>query len=160
MKKLFYIVAINILFVSNLFAQNCKDEPSLKTIIYDFKNKTKPKCTLNAIKEGDFYQIEIKGINTNLFKVIINSKDSVLSKKLETPTFGNFDIDILTKVVAGLSPFNITATKELTRNLFQNDRKKSSIYRNDFLVILPKKWKWIKIIYLNLRNQLIVFILK
>lgn len=58
---------------------------------------------LNSLKPGDFYQIEITGVNTSLYKFSIGSKDTSTSEALSFPTFATLPIDGLTAAVAGLS---------------------------------------------------------
>ena len=86
-----------------------------ETIVIDFSTKTNPKIPAK-IKEGEYYQIKIKNINLNLFKVSVTSIDTILSKPQQTPTFGNFSLDALSKAIEGISPLSTSGdkTKEVT----------------------------------------------
>lgn len=79
-----------------------------KKIQIDFSTKTTPTIDVNNIKQGEYYQIVINNINQNLFKVSLTTIDTILSKPQQTPTFGNFDLDALSKVIAGISPLSTT----------------------------------------------------
>lgn len=58
----------------------------------------------NKIKEGDFYQIEVTGINLNQYVLVMENSDTVYSTPLSFPTFGTLDLSSLTGLVASLSP--------------------------------------------------------
>lgn len=73
----------------------------------DFSNRTI--SPIPEIKVGDYYRIEINNINQNLYKVSLNTKDSLTLKKLETPTFGNVKIDELSSLVANLTSITSSA---------------------------------------------------
>jgi hypothetical protein len=45
------------------------------------------------IKKGDFYKVRINNINPNWYKVVINSKDTTVTQKLEMPTFGDISLE-------------------------------------------------------------------
>lgn len=84
-----------------------------KTIEIDFNKKTTQTVNVNDIKRGEYYQIKIKNINLNLFKVSLTSIDTVLSRPQQTPTFGDFNLDALLKVIAGISPLSTSITQSL-----------------------------------------------
>ena len=81
----------------------------IKEIVFDFKHKTIDMGSMNNILKGDFYFITIKDINLNLFKVSLTSTDTVLTKLLQTPTFGNlfssFSFDDVSKLITGIVNF-------------------------------------------------------
>lgn len=89
-----------------------------KTIEIDFSTKENPIINVNNICVGDYYQVKIKNINLNLFKVSLTSVDTILSKPQQTPTFGNFDIDALSKVIAGISPQS-TSVSPIQKDMWQ-----------------------------------------
>ena len=54
------------------------------------------------MKEGAFYRIRVKNINTNIYNIIINSKDTITTKPLtDTPLFKDINLDALIKLTAG-----------------------------------------------------------
>ena len=86
-----------------------------KIITINFKSKALPTViNVSDIKKGDFYQIQIDNINLNLFKVSLTTTDTVLTKPLQTPTFGNlfssFSIDDVSKLITGLVNFTTSAS--------------------------------------------------
>lgn len=74
-----------------------------KKILIDFNSKTVNTDGIKGITEGEQYQVEIKNLNQNLFKVSLFSKDTVISKEQKTPTFGNLSIDDISKIAANIS---------------------------------------------------------
>lgn len=104
MKRTILQIFICIAFYNTILAQK-------NTIEINFGSMTIEKNCIDNIKRGDFYQIKINGLNQNLFKVSINSIDTSLSKPQSTPTFGNFNLDALSKAIAGISSSNISITQ-------------------------------------------------
>ncbi|WP_416868138.1 MAG: hypothetical protein ACMVP2_14400 [Imperialibacter sp.] len=75
-------------------------------IEYNFTDR-KPEFKLpDNITKGEFYQLKIDNINTNFYKITVNTKDSVTSRALSMPTFGDLPLDALTSAIAGLSPLS------------------------------------------------------
>ena len=73
---------------------------------------------VSKIREGDFYQIKIKGINQNLYKIGINHIDTTVSAPLTLPTFTNFNIENgLEKLVGGLESIVQLGDLEKLKNL-------------------------------------------
>ncbi|GGI49362.1 hypothetical protein GCM10011425_05740 [Mucilaginibacter galii] len=99
----------------SLFAQNVSyGGDSTLTITYDMATKTidiSNKKKFKKLTRNDFYQIKVKNINQSLYKVSFQSVDTVISKALQTPTFGNFEIDAITKLIGGLSPLSTSIVK-------------------------------------------------
>lgn len=58
----------------------------------------------NKIKEGDFYQIEVTGINLNQYLIVMENSDTIYSTPLSFPTFGTLDLSSLNDLVKSLSP--------------------------------------------------------
>ncbi|MEO9871801.1 hypothetical protein [Ekhidna sp.] len=63
------------------------------------------------IKQGEFYQIEVTGINKNQYRLIVQSSDTVYSTPLSFPTFGTIDLSTLTSLVSSL-PVNISSAED------------------------------------------------
>jgi hypothetical protein len=78
-------------------------KPALKKIYFNFSSKENPTLNICGIKKGDYYQVIINNINLNLYKVLLTSVDTVLSKPITTPIFGNFDLAELLKVIPGIA---------------------------------------------------------
>lgn len=94
------------LFLNKVFCQH--------TIALDFNCanlSSAQEIKMDDINEGDFFIIRITNINLNLYKVSITTKDTVLSKPQVLPTFGNIDLDALSKAFAGLSPINTSVSQ-------------------------------------------------
>lgn len=86
-------------------------EAQVETIEFDFASPgTPPKVSKTDIKKGDFYIVKVKGLNLNLYKVSMSAVDTILSKPQQTPAFGNFQLDALSKLAAGISPLSTILT--------------------------------------------------
>ena len=102
---------IAVLFFSQMsYGQKVKVRDSIrtvKTIIVDFQSlrdsTAKPILNVPDIKVGDYYNVQVKNINLNMFKIGINSIDTVWSSKQSTPAFTSLDLDNIGKVVANIS---------------------------------------------------------
>ncbi|WP_428741869.1 hypothetical protein [Tenacibaculum sp.] len=70
----------------------------------------------NDIKPGDYYRMVINNINLNLWKISLNTGDSVTITKLQTPTFGNVKIDELSSIVSNLMSVT-SSSKANTENI-------------------------------------------
>lgn len=115
------------------------------------------KVHLPHLKAGDFFTVQIEGINSNLYDISLNSKDTSLSKPAEFPTFKSISLEdvtaLLTNIVpstealnasiknekSGLEKFiqepdKLNATAELF-NLYEN----SLIESNDKIKVLEKE---------------------
>jgi len=57
---------------------------------------------LNTAKKGDQYRVVIKDVNLNLYRVTVNGSDSSTAKAVTFPSFGDFAIDPITKLVGGV----------------------------------------------------------
>jgi len=102
--KRFIIVILGLCVLINpLSAQH--GHHKTKMIELDFKTRelTAPEC---RIKNGEYFNIVIRNINMNLFKVSFTSRDTVIGKPLETPLFGSFNTDALAALLKGLSPLS------------------------------------------------------
>lgn len=75
--------------------------PSFPKVKFDFDEPYKitiPK----KIKQGEFYQIEITGINLNQYRLSIENSDTIFSTSIDFPTFGTLDLSTLTNLVNSL----------------------------------------------------------
>ncbi|MGV3464148.1 MAG: hypothetical protein ACO1OT_02510 [Heyndrickxia sp.] len=85
-----------------------------KEIVVHFSEGIK---SIPAINKGEFYQVRVRGINRNLYKISLLNADTILSKAQQTPTFGaaTFDMETISKLMAGIGSANTTLTPALTQ---------------------------------------------
>ncbi|MCZ8284221.1 MAG: hypothetical protein O9353_02090, partial [Bacteroidia bacterium] len=85
---------------------------SQTTFTLDFSTKKLTNFeNLDTLNKGDFYQVEIININTGIYKVLINKKDSVIqSAPVTMPDFASLSLEPLSKLIAGMSPVTAAAT--------------------------------------------------
>ncbi len=97
-KLLIYILAI---FVTNYAAGQ------ITTIEFDFSNKTvDTNSNFNKLRQGDFYKLRINCINLNVYRVEIDTKDSMVYEPLDfTPMISG---------VSGLGALFESASRALT----------------------------------------------
>lgn len=74
-------------------------------VIFDF-DKRDAILIPSKIKEGEFYQVEIRNINLNRYQVIIEATDTIFSRAMDFPVFGTLDLTQLAGFVAALSTPN------------------------------------------------------
>lgn len=127
-RKIFVLLLLGF----NTFAQNTNcveknkdcDEKKVNgcDVIIDFKNRNAITFPKN-LKEGDLYRVKITNVNPNLYSISINSKDTVVSKALETPLFKDISLD---------------AIKTLTSS-FTTDSNFSEILKADSINLLSLK---------------------
>lgn len=72
----------------------------IHTIKINFKDRTNIVNLPDRIATGDWYKIEVDDLNPNLYSIIINSKDTLLSHALKIPTFSDIDVSGLTNLGA------------------------------------------------------------
>ena len=84
------------------------------------------KLPSQKIKKGDFYKIKLKGVNLNNYKIIINSKDTIISPKVTIPDFGSFPIELLQNIIES------DEVKTIIANLKEASGKTSSIIPNAY----------------------------
>lgn len=78
-----------------------------KEIIFDFSTKkfeNNSDKQLEDLKIGDTYQLVIKNLNPNLYKVALEKKDSAVEQSLPEDLFGKINLEILKNLVGSLSP--------------------------------------------------------
>lgn len=84
-----------------------------RTIHINFKEKTIDDSEMDNLKYGDYIRVKIDSLNTFLYKVTINSKDSIIHTSLPSNPFGLISTEVLNGLVAGLSPVNSIFTSSL-----------------------------------------------
>ena len=107
---LFLIVGSLLSWETNLSAQ--------KTITLNFKDKSislDRLQELDKLEEGDSYTIEIDEINTFLYKVIIETKDTIIEDSVTFPTFANLGFDSLTDIFSKIGPLSTSITETITQ---------------------------------------------
>jgi hypothetical protein len=76
-----------------------------KTLILDFKTKTFNNLKeIDALKEGDTYQLQIININTFLYNISVQTRDTITQRELKFPGFGSFDLSPINAITGNLSP--------------------------------------------------------
>lgn len=58
---------------------------------------------LDSLDDGDQYQVKVIGVNLNLYKVVVNGRDSSTAKPLAFPAFGDIAVDAISTLVGGVS---------------------------------------------------------
>lgn len=100
-----------------------------KKVVFNFETKKFCVNELEKLQESDFYQLHITNLNGNLYKVSMDTKDTISEQKVNVPTFGGFDLDNLSKVIAGITSFSAEltgATVSLSGEEFELKGKKST----------------------------------
>lgn len=78
---------------------------SQTAIVLDFKERTiKKQESLQSLKPGDFFRVEIENVNMDLYKITIGKTDSAVSKAMTIPNFGAFGTKELSDLLSSLSP--------------------------------------------------------
>lgn len=81
----------------------CECEKKPKLIEFNFREK---KFTgfnkLEKINDGEFYQLLIKEINSNIYKITINTSDTILESALTFPTFESISFGSLSALLKSL----------------------------------------------------------
>lgn len=65
------------------------------------------------IKIGELYQIQVESINMNLYKVVLNKKDTIITSKVEFPSFDLIKLGDISEI---LSKIDITSLSQQTKN--------------------------------------------
>jgi hypothetical protein len=106
MKTNFLLLTL-ILLLDNFSGLRAQSQPGkarkLKTITIDFETKTINDSQITDIRKGDWYQVEVININTNIYRVTVDGKDTSTQAALKVPTFGDFGIEALTSAISGLN---------------------------------------------------------
>src|ERR1700749_184025 len=110
MKKTAFIALIS-MFCASLPLAKCLAQDL--TVTFDFKTKQFTDdglLKLQALKQGDKFQIKIVNINTNLYKVSVNRTDTGTTAALAVPAFSGFSLSDLTTLVGSLTTGGASAT--------------------------------------------------
>jgi len=59
--------------------------------------------SVNKIKPGEKFYVQVKGINKDLYKVVIATEDTTYTSKISFPSFDHLAIDKFEKLLSGLS---------------------------------------------------------
>ncbi|MEL7118688.1 MAG: hypothetical protein AAFO07_04585 [Bacteroidota bacterium] len=93
------IIILFVFLMAGLFTKVTAQE-DIKEFKLDFLNKEITKNNLDSLKEGDFYKIIIDSLNTYLYKVTIESRDTIIKDvKVDMPSFGSFGLGDLTDLL-------------------------------------------------------------
>ncbi|MDQ3109478.1 MAG: hypothetical protein M3R17_06245 [Bacteroidota bacterium] len=113
MKKNFLFLALA--FLQAFQGLNAQSD-DVKIITIDFQKKEMNTNSIKGIQKGDWYQIQVININTNVYQVTVGGKDSSRQTALTVPTFGDFGIEALTSAINGLNALGgiISIKKEPT----------------------------------------------
>jgi hypothetical protein len=94
MFKKVYIPTLLILFSLNFIQAQ-------KIIEFDFATKSwGSNLSENELTKGEYFQVKVKNINLNLWKIGLKSKDTTISKELNIPTFESINISSLSSLVS------------------------------------------------------------
>ncbi|WP_018342823.1 hypothetical protein [Cytophaga aurantiaca] len=80
---------------------------------------------LEKIKRGEFYQLKITNINLNLYKVSIETKDTIITSTLTFPTFDMANLGGIEDVLSNLS--QIAFAEILAPNKISDEKKQKKI---------------------------------
>lgn len=79
--------------------------PAQTAIVIDFKNRSmKNKHSLESLRQGDLFRLEIENLNLNLYKVSVGKSDAAVVKPTTIPGFGSFATNELSQFLTALSP--------------------------------------------------------
>ncbi len=105
MKTRLFILTILLCFTMHSWGQN-----SIKIIKLDFKEKRFTNLdSLEDLKQGDFYQLQIDNINLNHYKVSIGKTDSIVVSEVEFPTFNAIGLGSITDILSSLNNATFSA---------------------------------------------------
>ena len=89
---------------------------SQSKVTFDFETKKLTMTDLGELSEGELYQLEIKNINLNLYKVIAAGRDSTIYNEISFPSFSSLNISSINDLVSGLANSITTIVKEAEPN--------------------------------------------
>jgi hypothetical protein len=112
-------------------------ESKSQVIEINFLQKSEPKFHFCRIRKGDYYTIRINDINQNLFSIDLSVKDTLTGKPLETPGFGNFNLEALSKLATGIAPLSTSIS---FGTQLRGDKVIDSmvVYSNSFSVLMTR----------------------
>jgi len=131
----------NRLFISLVFAVLigiCQQTFAQTIVRFDFSTgKFNPDDlkALDRLKPGGQYQVKITNINTNLYKIVINKSDTIVSPALTVPSFTGFSVSDLSGLIAGLTTGGINATvmKAVSTSTAATPSDKKSLLTDEYL---------------------------
>ncbi|WNJ19469.1 hypothetical protein [Pontibacter sp. G13] len=75
-------------------------------IVVNFSERSIDEIDEGAIQNEGYFTVKVKGINHNLYKVVINSSDTSYTKALDIPSFTNFDPSKLSVLYESIGSFS------------------------------------------------------
>lgn len=90
------------------------------TLILNFKDKELTGLDEFNPKNGELYYLKIKGINMNIYKIILNKSDSSVTKPLDFSAFSMLD-------PSGLISLTSSLNHAISTNI-SNDERKATVY--------------------------------
>ncbi|RRJ92743.1 hypothetical protein EG240_01625 [Paenimyroides tangerinum] len=88
-------IKLLLLLVTICFAEQSWGQ-DITSIRLDFKNKCfypEDIKALEKLKKGDFYQLKIIDVNMNLYKIVFDKRDTIITSNVEFPTFDLVNIE-------------------------------------------------------------------
>ena len=117
-----FILAFLLLSAQSAFAQN-----KVETVTLNFDTKTFNDIEkLDNLNKGDYYQLVIDCINTNLYSVAINHNDCTLTNAMPSPALSLLGIGDLPSLVSSIATSNFVTTVEET----VSEDKKNKLYHD------------------------------
>ncbi len=95
---------------------------NIKTLEIDFKTgEITPNPNTIELKEGDLYRIKVKNINTYLYKISVNTKDTILENAIDFPSISALGIESVSGLLSGIKgiglpfplPLKINVSEEI-----------------------------------------------
>ena len=101
MKKLILITLMFLFLIPILSKAQKPSFKNTKLIKFDFQDKKfKGFFKLDDIIEGQFYQLHISHINSNIYTISINTQDTILESQLQFPTFESISFANLSDLIS------------------------------------------------------------
>lgn len=97
MKNTILLFSISISLILSNYAFN-----QTRTLKLDFQNKKINSDSLNKIRIGEYYRVEIENINLNLFNVSIDKRDSSFTSTVTFPTLEMIGLDNILKISSSI----------------------------------------------------------
>lgn len=97
--------------------QSCCNSSTSKVIELDFKAK-KFNTDIKSLKlsKGEFYNVEIKNINMNLYNVSLSKTDSIISFNNEFPTLSLIGLESISTLLENITAFTKSTISESTES--------------------------------------------
>ena len=121
-----------------IYAQQQQADDIKAELVLDFQTKKiQGMEKVEKLKPGDLFQVKVKNINLNLYKVTVNREDSITAKSdFKADLFTNFNIESLATLagsfspvgsVAGVVPFIMPQFPELFAEVIEEEK---SLFKN------------------------------